>query len=133
LKAEIESLFYADFSTGEIDVVTGVDWLGARRALLEEQKAFFRRRWPKPAAARLGLYGLSYGEDPAGEGYVSAVPGWGEDRAHLPALPAHVRPSGERTRGCLRYPARDEGERLGAPWGLRGPLSRSGPSPLLGR
>ena len=70
LKAEIESLFYVDFSAGEVDAVTGVDWLGARRALLEEQKAFFRRRWPKPAAARLGLYGLSYGEDPAGEGYV---------------------------------------------------------------
>jgi hypothetical protein len=70
LKAEIGSLFYLDFSTSEVDAVTGVDWLGARRALLEEQKAFFRRRWPKPAAARLGLYGLSYGEDPAGEGYV---------------------------------------------------------------
>jgi hypothetical protein len=70
LKAEIESLFYLDFSHGDVDAVSGVDWLGARRALLAEQKAFFRRRWPKPAAARLGLYGLSYGEDPAGEGYV---------------------------------------------------------------
>jgi hypothetical protein len=68
--AEVQSLFYPDFSFDETDVVTGANWLDARRTLLEEQKGYFPRRWPKSEAARLGFYGLSAGEDACGMGYV---------------------------------------------------------------
>jgi hypothetical protein len=69
--AEIQSLFYPEFSFDEVDAITSVDWLNARRALLEEQKAYFPRRWPGSNAARLGLYGLSAGSGPRGVGYVA--------------------------------------------------------------
>ncbi|MBN1321818.1 MAG: hypothetical protein JXA87_13380 [Thermoleophilia bacterium] len=69
--AEIQSLFYPDFSFDEVDVITGVNWLSARRALLEEQKRYFARQWPGSPAGALGLYGLSAGESPHGEGYVA--------------------------------------------------------------
>jgi hypothetical protein len=68
--AELQSLFYPDFSFDETDVITDANWLGARRALLEEQKGYFSRRWPESKAARLGFYGLSAGEGPRGVGYV---------------------------------------------------------------
>ena len=68
---EIQSLFYPDFSFDEVDVVTGVNWLDARRALLEEQKRYFARHWPGSPAGALGLYGLSAGDSPAGEGFVA--------------------------------------------------------------
>ncbi len=71
LSAEIGSLFYLDFSSSDTDLLTGADWLGARRALLDEQIAYFPRRHSKSAAARLGLYGLSVGEDPHGEGLLA--------------------------------------------------------------
>ncbi len=71
LSAEAGSLFYLDFSTPDTDLVTGADWMAARRALLEEQIAYFPRKHSKSAAARLGLYGLSVGEDPHGEGLLS--------------------------------------------------------------
>lgn len=67
--AEIQSLFYPDFTFDEEDDVSGVDWLDVRRALLEEQKRCFSRQWPKSPAATLGFYGLSAGEGPKGIGY----------------------------------------------------------------
>jgi hypothetical protein len=68
--AEIQSLFYPDFSSEDPDAVTGANWLKARRALLEEQRKYFPSRWPRSIAARAGLYGLSAGEGPRGVGYV---------------------------------------------------------------
>lgn len=68
--AEIQSLFYADFSFNEPDAVTGVNWLAARRDLLAEQKTYFRNRWKGCAAATAGFYGLSAGEGERGAGYV---------------------------------------------------------------
>jgi hypothetical protein len=69
--AEIQSLFYPDFCADDNDAVHGVNWLAARRALLEDQKAYFRDRWPRSAAGRLGLYGLSAGVGARGAGYVA--------------------------------------------------------------
>jgi hypothetical protein len=72
LSAEIQSLFYPEFSLAEPDAVTGIDWLRVRRALLQEQKDYFPRQWPGSAAARLGLYGLSTGQGPRGAGQVTS-------------------------------------------------------------
>ena len=70
--AEIQSLFYPDFSLDEPDAVTGVNWLQARRSLLAEQKAYFVERCPKSTAAKAGLYGLSAGAGPGGAGCVES-------------------------------------------------------------
>lgn len=134
LQAEIESMFYPDFSTGEVDEITGVDWLGARRALLEEQKAYFRRRWPKPAAARLGLYGLSLGEDPNGEGYVeSGTRVGGKTELICPyylLMSGQVEPDPGVVYEILRT-MRAKG--LMPPWGIAGGLTPElDPPPLAG-
>jgi hypothetical protein len=67
--AEIQSLFYPEFSSDRPDALTGVDWLAARRAVLAEQIACTGRFGATPAE-RLGLYGYSAGEGPDGEGYL---------------------------------------------------------------
>jgi hypothetical protein len=69
--AEIQSLFYSDFSSSTPDVVTGVDWLKARRSLLAEQKSYFPERWSKSRAAQMGFYGLSAGAGPGGVGHIT--------------------------------------------------------------
>ncbi|MBN1629038.1 MAG: hypothetical protein JW990_04690 [Thermoleophilia bacterium] len=69
--AEIQSLFYPDFSFNEPDAITGVNWLDARRELLAEQKAYVRSKWKGSAAADCGFYGLSAGEGLPGTGYVT--------------------------------------------------------------
>ncbi|NLE11497.1 MAG: hypothetical protein GX630_08295 [Actinobacteria bacterium] len=68
--AELQSLFYPDFSFNETDAVSGVNWLTARRELLAEQKSYVSSKWKRSAAAGAGLYGLSAGEGPRGGGYV---------------------------------------------------------------
>ena len=67
--AEIQSLFYPQFSQDLPDAVSGVNWLQARRDLLKEQMGYFPRTRPASAAAKLGLYGLSSGEGLHGVGY----------------------------------------------------------------
>lgn len=69
--AEMQSLFYPDFSFNEPDAITGVNWLAARRELLAEQKAYFPSKWKGSAAAAERMYGLSAGEGPRGMGRVA--------------------------------------------------------------
>src|SRR5438132_3521781 len=69
--AEIQSLFYPQFACEEPDAITGVNWLKARRELLEEQMAYFPKTWPGSKAALLGVYGLSAGEGFRGVGYTA--------------------------------------------------------------
>jgi hypothetical protein len=69
--AELQSLFYPDFTSPERDAVTGIDWLAARRDLLAEQKAYFAEKWSKSPAAKMGFYGLSSGAGPQGEDTVA--------------------------------------------------------------
>jgi hypothetical protein len=60
--AELQSLLHPDFDRGEKDLVSGVSWLEARRALMKEQASYFTLHFPDSAAAREGLWGLSAGE-----------------------------------------------------------------------
>jgi hypothetical protein len=96
--AEIQSLFYPQFSQDRPDAVTGRDWLAERRLLLEEQLHYFPRTWPGSAAARLGIYGLSAGEDFRGAGYrVTGTECVGEKLIypHYMLMSATPRPPGE--------------------------------------
>ncbi len=66
---ELQSLFHPDFDSDEPDAHDGVRWLSVRRAMLGAQRAYISQRWPRSAAARDGLYGLSAGENRFGNGY----------------------------------------------------------------
>ncbi len=134
LSAEIPSLFYLDFCTSEADAVTGVDWLGARRALLQEQIAYFPRKRSKSAAARLGLYGLSAGEDPDGEGLILSGTRAGDKREiirpHYVPMSALAQSRPEAAYTVLRS-MRDQG--LIMPWGMVGGFTKDlEPWPLMG-
>ena len=67
--AEIQSLLHPDFNSSTPDAVSKVNWLAARRALLQAQKAYFPKMLPQSAAARHGWYGLSAGEGAYGTTY----------------------------------------------------------------
>jgi hypothetical protein len=67
--AEIQSIFYPDFSESTPDAVTKQDWLAARKTLLDRQREYFPKHSPDCQAAILGLYGLSAGEGRNGLGY----------------------------------------------------------------
>ncbi len=69
--AEIQSLFYPQFSSSAADQVTRIDWSAARRQLLREQREYVQSNWPESAAAQAGFFGLSAGEGPGGVGYVA--------------------------------------------------------------
>lgn len=66
---EIQSLFHPDFDSDEPDAHDGVRWLSVRRAMLGAQRAYVPKRWPQTDAAKHGIYGLSAGENRAGNGY----------------------------------------------------------------
>jgi hypothetical protein len=125
LSAEMPGLFYVDFSTAEVDAVTGADWLGARRALLEEQIVYFSRKRSKSAAARLGLYGLSVGEDPDGEGLIAGGTRTGDKdeiiRPHYVLMSALVQSRPEAAYEVLRTM---KAQGLIMPWGMAGGFTR---------
>ena len=66
---ELQSLFHPDFDSDAPDLHDGVRWLSVRRAMLGAQRAYLPKRWPQSQAARHGIYGLSAGENQAGNGY----------------------------------------------------------------
>ena len=117
--AELQSLFYPDFSLREPDAVTGVDWLSARRALLAEQKSYFVERWPKSPAAKLGFYGLSAGASARDEGQVAngtASPGKVElIHPHYMLMSGSIDP---RPGDVYRVLAGMEAHGLMPPWGM---------------
>lgn len=69
--AEIQSLFYPHFDKTGPDAVSGVDWRESRKRLLSHQRRYFTDHWPDSAAAKLGLYGLSAGDNIPGRGYIA--------------------------------------------------------------
>jgi hypothetical protein len=64
--AEIQSLFYKQFSLPRRDKVTGVNWRRSRRELFEQQRQYFGTDSP---AGGLGVFGISAGEGARGQGY----------------------------------------------------------------
>jgi hypothetical protein len=125
LSAEMASLFYLDFSSQDVDAVTGVDWRRARRAHLQEQIAYFPRKRPKSAAARLGLYGLSWGEDTQGEGYLTGGTGTGDKNELI--RPYYVLMSGlvgSRPEAAYDVLRTMKARGLIQPWGMVGGFTR---------
>src|SRR5262249_16795380 len=68
---EGQSLFYPQFSADVPDALTGVNWLHARRDLLDEPLHYFQRTKPAAPATQLGLFRLSAGEAFRCHGYVA--------------------------------------------------------------
>ncbi len=66
---ELQSLFYPDFDSDEPDALQQVSWREARLRHLERQQNYIRQRWRGTLADEIGLYGLSAGENVAGNGY----------------------------------------------------------------
>jgi hypothetical protein len=64
--AEIQSLFYPQFSRPRRDKVSGANWRAARRELFKRQREYFDADTP---AGSLGVFGVSAGEGPRGRGY----------------------------------------------------------------
>jgi hypothetical protein len=115
--AEVQSLFYPQFNSPEPDALTGVNWLQARRALLDEQRQYFVKNKPDSEAAKLGLYGLSAGEAFRSRGYVvngSQFPG--ADLIH----PHYLMMSGQLRKPDETYKLLQAMESRGLmpPWGL---------------
>ena len=125
LSAEWPGLFYADFSTGDADSVTRVDWLAARRAHLQEQLAYFARKHPRSVAADLGLYGLSMGEDPHGE---EVIEGGTRTRARQELIrPYYIlmsSPAGQDPEAALEVMRTLKAQGLVHPWGIVSAFTR---------
>ena len=66
---EVQSLFHPDFDSDAPDAHDGVRWLSVRRAMLGAQRSYIPKRWPNSRVARNGIYGLSAGENHAGNSY----------------------------------------------------------------
>jgi hypothetical protein len=115
--AEIQSLFYPQFSRDRPDALTGRNWLAERRRLLDEQMHYFSNTWPSSAAARLGIYGLSAGEGFRGAGYrVNGTEGSGEKliHPHYMLMSAALRPAPEAYQVLHAL----EASGLLPPWGM---------------
>lgn len=67
--AEIQSLLFSDFDSKEPDALTGANWYGVRKKLLQDQKSYLIRNFPDAAVTRSGIFGLSAGEQRHGMGY----------------------------------------------------------------
>ncbi|OFW59288.1 MAG: hypothetical protein A2133_05040 [Actinobacteria bacterium RBG_16_64_13] len=117
--AEIQSLFYPDFSYDVPDSVSEAVWLTARRDHLAEQKGYFPGRWPGSAAASLGLYGLSAGQGARGVGHVAngtRQPGKAElIHPHYILMSGSLEPD---PGACYDLLAKLEAHGLMPPWGM---------------
>ena len=112
LSAEIPSLFYLDFSTSEAGRGHGRRLAGGAPRPLGGADSLLPPQTPKSAAARLGLYGLSAGEDPDGEGLVVGGTRAGDKREII--RPHYVLMSAlaqSRPEAAYDSPAHDAGAR----------------------
>jgi len=114
--AEIQSLFYPQFSLDVPDALTGVNWLKVRRELLKAQMSYLP---PTSPAAQLGLFGFSAGEGFRGVGYVAngteTTPRTNLVHPHYLLMSALLRPRLEETYHVLGLM---EARGLLPPWGM---------------
>lgn len=127
--SEIQSLFYPDFDQDEPDALDGVRWLDVRRRMINAQKDYISRTWPGSMAARMGLYGLSAGENLHGDAYhVGGVDLPGQTMIH----PHYVLMAGSLADPAEVYPLLRRMEKAGLfmPWGMVETVDVSGRSYL---
>ena len=131
---EVQSLFHPDFDSDAPDAHDGVRWLSVRRAMLGAQRAYLPKRWPNSQAARNGIYGLSAGENHAGNSYyVGGVDLPDQKLIHphyvLMSAPLHTKP-------VEIYQLLERMEKAGyfPPWGMVENLDVDGHSylPMIG-
>jgi hypothetical protein len=113
--AEIQSLYYPQFSRPRRDKVSGANWLRARRDLFQKQRTYFAQ---DTQAGKFGVFGVSAGEGPRGEGYFAN----GVEQAGIEIIHPHYMlltwehwPDPGDLYGVLR---RMEEKGLMPPWGL---------------
>ena len=68
--AEIQSLLFADFDQSRNDAISGANWRQVRETLLQEQQEYLQKNQIPSELSRLGIYGLSAGEQRHGIGYL---------------------------------------------------------------
>ncbi len=127
---EIQSLLHPDFDQEIADALDGACWKPARQIMLGGQQAYFPKSLPGSFAARLGIFGLSAGENQNGNAYhVGGIDLTGQTliHPHYILMSAALEPEPGRVLELL-----ERLEKAGGfpPWGLVENLSADGGSYL---
>jgi len=128
--SEIQSLFHPDFDSDEGDAHDGVHWMSVRRLGLGAQRAYFPRTMPHSLAAKLGIYGLSAGENQFGNAYYvggTELPDQQLIHPHYILMSATV---AEKSGDVLALLERMEKAGYFLPWGMVENLTADGRSHL---
>ncbi|MBK8091423.1 MAG: hypothetical protein IPK32_05365 [Verrucomicrobiaceae bacterium] len=127
---EIQSLLHPDFDLDEPDATDGVRWSSVRRRMQAAQSSFFPKTKPSSLAARLGIYGLSAGENATGNAYYvggTELPDQQLIHPHYMLMSAAISEQPTRVLSTLRH-MQDAG--FFPPWGMVENLSADGSSYL---
>ena len=127
---ELQSLFHPDFDSNEQDRNDGVRWGGVRRLMLGAQRSYFSRAMPGGLAARLGIYGLSAGENQFGNGYHVSGADLPNQRLIHPHYILMSAASAEESDEVLGVLERMEKAGFFLPWGMVENLTADGKSHL---
>lgn len=127
---EIQSLLHPDFDREGADALDGVHWKPVRQVMLGAQQAYFPKSMPQSLAARLGIHGLSAGENQNGNAYhVGGIDLSGQAliHPHYILMSAALEPEPARVLALLE---RLEKAGYFPPWGLVENLTADGSSYL---
>lgn len=127
---EIQSLFHPDFDSDEGDALDGVHWRSVRQLMLGAQRAYFPHAMPQSLAARLGIYGLSAGENEFGNAYYVGGTELPDQRLIHPHYILMSATMAERTADVLALLERMEKAGYFLPWGMVENLTADGKSHL---
>jgi hypothetical protein len=127
---ELQSLFHPDFDSDAPDAHDGVRWLSVRRAMLGAQRAYIPKRWPQSHAAVNGIYGLSAGENQAGNGYYVGGVDLPDQKLIHPHYILMSSPLHQQTHETYELLERMEKASYFPPWGLVENLNVDGRSYL---
>lgn len=127
---ELQSLFHPDFDSDEADAVDGIRWRSVRRRMQDAQRAYFPRSMPQSLAARLGIFGLSAGENEAGNGYHVGGTELPDQRLIHPHYILMSATMAEKSDEVLQLLQRMEKSGFFLPWGMVENLTADGTSEL---